>query len=142
MRNAAVNYIIALLLLVVASFEASRFFQQWSYPFTYHWAEARPARIVVGDQLTMVYRFTRHRICQVDLNRFISTVSDNSVVWRDRVAGGATSTGVHTVINKITLPSNIGPGMYTMNTFTHAQCHNGTYAVAAPTATFEIVASQ
>ena len=141
MKNIA-NLLIAAALLVVVAFEAERFFRQWSYPFTYHLAEARPAKVEVGGRLSIVYRFTRHRICQVDLNRFISGVSDNSVVWRDRAAGGATPVGAHTVINNISLPVSIEPGVYTLYTFAHAECHNGTYAVAAPAITFEIVARQ
>lgn len=129
------------LLIVVLFFVAWSsygFILSFRTPVVYFAASAKPDRIPVGGVLNLVYRFNRIRYCQIDLDRFIEKLPDHEIVWRDRVVGGATATGEHTVINPVKLPPEIGPGQYVFRSISNNQCSEWQYAILAPDVSFTI----
>lgn len=108
-------------------------------PLIFFEASAKPDHVPVGGTLNLHYRFNRIRYCQIDLNRFIDALPQHEIVWRDRIVGGATTTGHHTVINPVQLPADIGPGQYVFRLISNNSCTEGQYAVLAPDVFFTVV---
>jgi hypothetical protein len=84
------------------------------------------------------YVGVRRRICQVDLDRFVSALPLGNVIWRNRVPGGARAVGPFEVVNEITLPEETEDGEYELSTNVFNDCPEGQHSTATPPVRFRL----
>ncbi len=113
--------------------------QRFSDPYAYLAAWATNPRLGAGEELGLKYIFERYRYCESSLSRFIIRRPDNSIVWRDRIVGGATTVGKHEVLNVVRLPMDMTSGQYVFRTISFANCSDGEHSTQAPDIAFEVV---
>lgn len=111
-------------------------------PYSYDYVYAEPPAVTQGQPLSIIYAFTRLRVCETNLVRFILDRSDSSVITRVSVSGGATLAGHHIVRNEIKESANLPPGNYVLRTMSFSDCVDGKHAVVAPDINFEVRPAQ
>lgn len=92
-----------------------------------------------GEPLVFRFDTTRHRICKSDLDRYIIRVTDNHVVYRERVPGGASNKLGKVdppIINELRVPLTCGK--YKMTATNVGECPDGLHFVVQPEAEFQV----
>jgi hypothetical protein len=82
---------------------------------------------------------TRYRLCRTDVDRYLLSVPDNKIFYRERIVGGVLGVGRAHSVTELKLPA-LPPGKYVYRGFIHSDCgDNDRQTAQQPDGPFEVV---
>jgi hypothetical protein len=119
--------------------------QGWSFtlsmwdPFFYHSVTVISPKVKRGGVFIEELDVQRYRICKVEIDRFLLDDATRNVIYRERVAGGATSIGRNIARNMVPVPIDAPLGPVTLLQNVHSQCIDGMHSMQWPVMHFEVI---
>jgi hypothetical protein len=136
---AAIGFVLAFYLSILTGIQGYTFFLMMWPPYVFTDSSTITPFVKRGGNLETDYTFYRHRLCRVDLDRFAERLSDNTVYIRDRVPGGATGLGLHTVKTVLLIPKDAPLGLASLNTNVFSACAEGVHTDSSMKTYFTVI---
>lgn len=133
------NILLFIFGLVIVGFESYKIVLTFTPPFSISTITPISTTLRAGEDLVLDHSFVRNRICRSTLDRFIVSVSEDSVIWRSSVPGGASKLGPGKVRNIVPLPKDLPPGNYKYLSTVFGDCFEGMHANAWPEVVFTVL---
>lgn len=132
------SVVLSLYLALLVMFQGWMLILNMWDPFFYHSVVAITPTVKKGGTFIEELDVQRYRICKVEIDRFLVDKLGN-VVYRERVAGGASSIGRNKARNMVPVPLDIVAGPVTLLQNVHSQCIDGMHSMQWPVIHFEVI---